>query len=80
MTVNQEGQLAAEMRFEHEFTVAVPLVQVWHALSRPEALAASLPRGEWTTVPGAGHTVQGDNPRGLAEAIERFVRRIRAPA
>ncbi len=44
------------------------------------ALATELPDGEWITVPGAGHTVQGDNPRGLAEALEAFFRRIRPPA
>jgi esterase len=44
------------------------------------ALAKALPRGEWTSIPGAGHTVQGDNPRDLAAAIEEFVRRIQAPA
>ena len=43
-------------------------------------LAAALPRGEWTSVPNAGHTVQGDNPRDLAAAIDEFVRRIQAPA
>lgn len=41
------------------------------------ALAAALPQGEWTTVAGAGHTVQGDNPRGLAEALEPFLRKLR---
>jgi esterase len=44
------------------------------------ALAEALPHGERVTVPDAGHTVQGDNPRDLAAAIERFVRRIPAPA
>jgi pimeloyl-ACP methyl ester carboxylesterase len=41
------------------------------------ALAESLPRGEWTSIPAAGHTVQGDNPRALAAVLERFLRRIR---
>jgi esterase len=41
------------------------------------ALAEALPRGEWTSIPGAGHTVQGDNPRALADDLERFLRRIR---
>jgi esterase len=44
------------------------------------ALAEALPRGEWTSIPNAGHTVQGDNPRALATALEAFLRRIRAPA
>jgi pimeloyl-ACP methyl ester carboxylesterase len=29
------------------------------------------------TVPDAGHTVQGDNPRGLADALAPFLRRVR---
>jgi esterase len=44
------------------------------------ALADALPRGEWTSVPDAGHTVQGDNPRDLAVALEAFLRRVQAPA
>jgi esterase len=35
--------------------------------------AADLPDGRAVTVPGAGHTVQGDNPRGLAAALREFV-------
>jgi pimeloyl-ACP methyl ester carboxylesterase len=37
------------------------------------ALADALPHGERVTVADAGHTVQGDNPRDLAAAIERFL-------
>jgi esterase len=44
------------------------------------ALADALPRGEWTSIPDAGHTVQGDNPSALAIALGAFLRRIRAPA
>lgn len=40
------------------------------------ALARSLPDGSWTEIPDAGHTVQGDNPRGLAEALREFLRRV----
>jgi pimeloyl-ACP methyl ester carboxylesterase len=35
-----------------------------------------LPDGRWTRVAGAGHTVQGDNPRGLAEALRGFFAEI----
>jgi esterase len=45
-----------------------------------QGLAEALPNAEWTTVADAGHTVQGDNPRGLAETLEGFFRRIRPPA
>jgi pimeloyl-ACP methyl ester carboxylesterase len=44
------------------------------------ALAEALPNGDWTTVAGAGHTVQGDNPRGFADALAPFVRRARPQA
>ncbi len=32
-----------------------------------------LPNGEFTVVANAGHTVQGDNPKGLVEALEKFL-------
>ena len=38
-----------------------------------EKLASTLPRGQWVRVEGAGHTVQGDNPRGLLEAMRPFL-------
>lgn len=38
--------------------------------------AEALPRGRWTSVPGAGHTVQGDNPARLLEEIRAFLREI----
>jgi esterase len=37
------------------------------------ALAEALPSGEWLTIPDAGHTVQGDNPRALADALRGFL-------
>jgi esterase len=36
--------------------------------------AAALPDGRWVTVKDAGHTVQGDNPRGLARALSDFLK------
>jgi len=45
-----------------------------------KALAEALPEGESATVAGAGHTVQGDSPRGLAEVLEDFLRRARPRA
>lgn len=38
-------------------------------------LAAALPRGEWKRIPDAGHSIQSDNPKGLAEAVEDFLLR-----
>ena len=35
--------------------------------------AAELEYGRWTTVSGAGHNVQGDNPCGLSAAIRTFL-------
>jgi carbon monoxide dehydrogenase subunit G len=43
------------MRFEHEFTVEVPLEQVWRALADADALAASLPDAQLRALDGV-HT------------------------
>jgi pimeloyl-ACP methyl ester carboxylesterase len=37
-----------------------------------ERLVNRLPDGRWVTVPHAGHTVQGDNPKGLVAALRKF--------
>jgi pimeloyl-ACP methyl ester carboxylesterase len=37
-----------------------------------EKLAARLPQGSWVRIEGAGHTVQGDQPRLLVEALGPF--------
>ena len=37
-----------------------------------EKLARTLPDGRWTRVENAGHSVQGDNPRGLLDALLEF--------
>ena len=39
----------------------------------PSDLAARLPDGKLVTVPRAGHTVQGDNPKGLVAELRRFL-------
>ena len=36
------------------------------------ALADALPHGSWIRIEGAGHTVQGDRPKALVEALGRF--------
>lgn len=38
--------------------------------------AESLPDGRWAKVPGAGHTVQGDNPAGLVAVLREFLGEI----
>jgi len=38
--------------------------------------AKALPKGQWQRVPDAGHTIQGDNPRGLLEALRPFIKQI----
>jgi esterase len=38
--------------------------------------AKSFPNGRWVKVDDAGHTVQGDNPRGLATALSSFLAEI----
>jgi pimeloyl-ACP methyl ester carboxylesterase len=48
------------------------------ALSDSDAanFAASLHDGRWSRVENAGHTVQGDNPRGLTEVLTRFLAEV----
>ncbi|MFT3866714.1 MAG: alpha/beta hydrolase [Solirubrobacterales bacterium] len=41
-----------------------------------EELARRLPGGRLVTVPGAGHTVQGDNPAGFLAALAPFLREV----
>ena len=36
-------------------------------------LAATIPQGRLVSIVGAGHSVQGDNPHDLGEALERFL-------
>jgi esterase len=38
-----------------------------------ERLLQRLPDGRYVTIPRAGHTVQGDNPKDLAEALREFL-------
>ncbi len=41
-----------------------------------DKFARSLPRARWIRVEDAGHNVQGDNPRGLLEAMRPFLKSI----
>lgn len=41
-----------------------------------ERFAAALPQGRWTRIADAGHNVQGDNPRGLVQALVAFLAEI----
>jgi len=38
--------------------------------------AAALPHGRWVKVPNAGHTIQGDNPAALLDALMPFIGEI----
>jgi esterase len=38
-----------------------------------ERFTEALPNGRWIKVANAGHTVQGDNPKGLLEGLEPFL-------
>jgi len=38
--------------------------------------AEALPNGRWMRVENAGHTIQGDNPRGLLDALIPFIREV----
>ena len=41
-----------------------------------ERLRAAIPNSRVTVVPGAGHSVMGDNPAGFATAVQEFLRTI----
>ena len=38
--------------------------------------AQAIPRGRWMAIEGAGHSVQGDRPKALVEALRSFLREI----
>jgi carbon monoxide dehydrogenase subunit G len=59
--------LAAEVTFEQEFTIEVPLEQAWRVLADAEALAVSLPGAQLRAVDGV-HTgrIELDANRNLA--------------
>lgn len=42
-----------------------------------EKLAAALPHGSWVRIEGAGHTVQGDQPKALVDALRPFLAQAR---
>jgi pimeloyl-ACP methyl ester carboxylesterase len=44
-----------------------------------ERFVAALPDGRGAVVPDAGHTVQGDNPRALIDALEDFLAILAPP-
>ena len=44
-----------------------------------ERFVAALPNGRGVVVPDAGHTVQGDNPKGLIAALETFLASLSLP-
>jgi esterase len=43
-----------------------------------ERLQAAIPNSRLTVVPGAGHSVMGDNPEGFAAAVQEFLRTLKA--
>jgi pimeloyl-ACP methyl ester carboxylesterase len=45
-----------------------------------QEFVALLPRARWASVPGAGHTVQGDNPAGLLVALRGFLEGLKIEA
>jgi pimeloyl-ACP methyl ester carboxylesterase len=80
------GELATrlEKSWQEIARVTCPTLVVRGALSDvlldedAESFAAALPHGRWVRIEGAGHTVQGDNPRGLHAELERFFAEIPA--
>ena len=41
-----------------------------------ERLARTIPNARFISIAGAGHSVQGDNPHSLSEALEQFLREL----
>jgi carbon monoxide dehydrogenase subunit G len=59
--------LAAEIRFEHEFTVDVPLEQAWRAVADADAVAAALPGARLRSVDGVNTgRIELDSSRNLS--------------
>jgi pimeloyl-ACP methyl ester carboxylesterase len=62
--------------------IACPTLIIRGALSEvltdegAEKFARSLPNGRWVRVENAGHNIQGDNPSGLLDALNPFLREI----
>jgi esterase len=73
---NRAEQAAA--RWQHAERVTCPTLVVRGAESDvfhdedAASFARTLPVARWVKIAGAGHTVQGDNPRGLCEALRPF--------
>jgi esterase len=74
----QSRRAQAAARWQHAARVTCPTLVVRGAESDvfldedAESFARTLPDGRWVKIAGAGHTVQGDNPRGLCEALRPF--------
>src|SRR2546426_5581038 len=41
-----------------------------------QRMVAAMPHGQLATVPGAGHSVMGDNPEGFYQAVKTFLDRL----
>ncbi len=52
------------------------LKKVWIAMH--EEMTALSTAGEHRTVPGAGHTIQADQPQAVIDAIDEVVAKVRA--
>lgn len=65
-----------------QITCPVLIVRGEHSSVLSEAnarrFAEELPSGRHLTIPDAAHSIQGDNPKGLLDAIEPFLRQVEA--
>ena len=72
----ERARLAAEVS-----RIKCPTLVVRGALSdvptdaAAEKFARSLSNGRWVRIEKSGHNVQGDNPRGLLDAMQTFFRK-----
>jgi esterase len=83
---NVEQMIAIAATLEHELPrIACPVLVVKGAESpilsgdRFQRFVAALPDGRGAVVENAGHTVQGDNPRGLIAALNTFFAALPPP-
>jgi pimeloyl-ACP methyl ester carboxylesterase len=69
-------------RFRQVHQISCPTLIVQGGLSDvftsedAQTLAQRFSKGHFAQVGGAGHTVQGDNPRGLADVLSGFLKKV----
>jgi pimeloyl-ACP methyl ester carboxylesterase len=77
-----ERDTRAKQILEHVHRISCPTLVLRGSRSdvfsddNAENFAKALPNGHWQKVANAGHTIQGDNPRGLLDVLRPFIAEI----